>query len=229
MESGAGELVAVLPLLGERTNDVLLELAAIGLFFGLDVTWRRLVITEGGYLVVDLALFAVLESGFLLAHNLADNGTDVVAAPEVLKVLAALTFYVVLLFIFVQRKQENIEQMTAGFSDLVNRVSRQQSLELANATPDEREKLREKHWTQLQRIEYVRRMAVETIWVNVFSKHLRGLRKERAERIVELLNSLGYGVEPMKVEQLYVGRHLGWSIGAVVCTFLVVTAAVFPV
>jgi hypothetical protein len=226
-----GSFVAVRLVLGVEPFR---QLLAIALFFGLDLIWRRLIITEGGYLVADLALFAVLESGFLLAHRVID-GPHPISSSEVFKVTAALAVYLVLLFILTQLKQENIARMGEGFADLVNELSHYHEKELVKYSEDRRRELIERHETQRRAIELVRQMAEDTVWVNVFSKDLRGPRRKRAKRVVALLKRL-CGDEflkqkevPLDLATFYVPRNPWWSIGAGLCTLFVLVAAIFPV
>ena len=224
----------------EAIKDVLehkavLQAVAIIVFFGLDVMWRRLVITEGGYLVADLSLFAVLESGFLLAHKAGDAGGEVTTT-EVFKVLVALALYLLLLSILSQLKQRNIDQMAKGFADLVNALSRYHDQQLVDSSTDaDRAEVMRRRETQRESIELVRQMAFDTVWVTVFSYRVRGARGDRARRIVDLLKELS-GEEflqqktvKVELDTFYLTRNLVWSILAGLCTLSVLAAAVYPV
>ena len=216
-------------------NDSFKQLVAIVLFFLIDLVWRRLVITEGGYLIADLALFAVLESGFLLAHRVINEGARNVPSQEVFKVLAALSLYGVLLFILTQLKQKNLTRMAKGFAELVNRLATHHEREISDSATDEHDALIKRHVAQRKEIELVREMAVDTVWVTVFSKELYGARRERAQRVVDLVKELSgedlskSQTRKLKLGKFYEERHLSWSIGAGLCTLLVIVAAIFPV
>lgn len=213
-------------------EDAALNLAAILGFFFVDLIYRQVLVRESGYVALDLALFALLDSGFTLLHDW--RADDKINGADSLKVVLAFVFYSCLVTIYtnLQRKQaRQIERTFNAFQEALTDV--QEHTLVLDAPTEVHEGTIGHHKAQRNEVNWVREIAEETIWINVFLAKPRPRKLERAEELVRLLDLVIDEVsvpaeDRIKGEDLYLKRSPLVAIAAAAATVLTVVAAVWP-
>jgi hypothetical protein len=167
-----------------------------------------------GYFALDLALFAVLHAGFFLVRDLREH-SEAVESLDWAKLVIAMLAYVMLVILFQFLEKRQITQMDTAFNDFKNRLS-------AHYVAQDPRPEADMHGT-LTAVDFVKRFAEQSTWVNVFFRQPRPDKLERTELIRERLQALapeGVGVPEQRSLYLTPSRWSLLAAGLVLVTVL---------
>lgn len=193
--------------------------------FGTDYLFRYHFTGEPSYFVMDVGLFCVIHSLFILTHVIMRHSK--VSRYVVVKCLIPLPLYFGLGVLFTELHQSHESSIDVAFQDYVANLTTTHGERIAHVSPIERDNAQEQHKYTLALVSTVREIARDIIWMNIFFEKPMQRKQERAEQISTLLNAIEPAIAPPKSTDFFPKRD--WRFLAIlVVTVLIVIVTLLP-
>ncbi|MCZ6654725.1 MAG: hypothetical protein O7D91_17075 [Planctomycetota bacterium] len=206
-------------------RQTLLRIFLISFLAGLDFLFRYHFTKTPSYFVMDLALFFVLHSVFLLIHT---NMTREQWHRRAVGATGfAIVIYIILGACFVQLHEKHEESIEHAFEAYKHSVALYYGEQRGQLPESARENLDREIERITESISILEDLAKEVIWMNIFFQTPLTHKRDRAEEIMNLLQTVEPKVAAPEWKRLYPPRH--WLyIPIVALTIVIIVLASLP-